>query len=385
MLRVVLGLSLFMLPAAAQLPASGTWPDADWRAIRAEIGRIERELVSAPDKNTVSYEMARTWAAAKQWPEAIVWLRKIAASGIDPARDSTFAALKGTKEFEEVLARVREATPAISSSTLAFELSEGDLAPESVAYDPKSGLFYFGSMRKGKIVRCSATGTCSDFASGLGVVLGLKIHDGALWVLSNSEQQSALIHYDLESARAVRKYTVSGAGHKFNDLAIAPPGDIYLTDTTAGAVWHLASAAGELTRLPGRFKSANGIALSVDSRLLYVSVFPDGISVVDLAARAAAPIARPAGLCLANIDGLYFYRGTLIAIQNGFMSPRVVRLWLTPDLRGIERFEVLERRNPLFDGVTTGVVAGRDFFYMANIQDEKNDGFDPILILKIWP
>jgi hypothetical protein len=65
------------------------------------------------------------------------------------------------------------------------------------------------------------------------------------------------------------------------------------------------------------------------------------------------------------------------------MTPRVVRLRLTHDLRAIERFEVLERRNPLFDGVTTGVVAGDDFFYMANIQDDKTSDFKPITLLKL--
>jgi hypothetical protein len=53
------------------------------------------------------------------------------------------------------------------------------------------------------------------------------------------------------------------------------------------------------------------------------------------------------------------------------MTPRVVHLILTHDLRAIQRFNVLERRNPLFDGITTGVVAGGGFFYMANIQDDK--------------
>ena len=47
------------------------------------------------------------------------------------------------------------------------------------------------------------------------------------------------------------------------------------------------------------------------------------------------------------------------------------------------RAEILERRNPLFDGVTTGVVSGDDFYFMANIQDEKKSGFNPIRILKI--
>ena len=65
------------------------------------------------------------------------------------------------------------------------------------------------------------------------------------------------------------------------------------------------------------------------------------------------------------------------------MSPRVVRLILIHDLHAIERFEVLERRNPLFDGITTGVIDGDDFYYMANIQDDKKTGFDPITILKI--
>jgi hypothetical protein len=65
------------------------------------------------------------------------------------------------------------------------------------------------------------------------------------------------------------------------------------------------------------------------------------------------------------------------------MTPRVVRLLLARDLRRIERFEILERRNPLFEGVTTGVVAGSEFFYMANIQDDKKNGFDPIAILKL--
>jgi hypothetical protein len=65
------------------------------------------------------------------------------------------------------------------------------------------------------------------------------------------------------------------------------------------------------------------------------------------------------------------------------MSPRVVRLILGRDLRAIKRFEVLERRNPLFDGVTTGVIAGSDFFYMANIQDDQRTGYNPITMLKL--
>jgi hypothetical protein len=359
--------------------------EADWPSFRAEIARIEKLLPSAPDRVTVTYQMARTWASAKQWPETMEWLRKAIdlRAGLDPSRDTIFADLRDTREFREILTAVREATPPVLTSRTAFIVNEGDLVPESVAYDSNRRHFYFGSMKKGKVVRCSRLGNCAQFASGLGIVLGLKIRKDGLWLLNNSDEDSALIHYDLASARAIRSYHVSGKGHNLNDLAFAPNGEIYLTDTAARAIWYLANSVSDLVRLPGQFQSANGITLSADGRLLYVSTFPDGITVVNLQTRAAMPIVHPEPLCLAAIDGLYFRNGALIAIQNGFMTPRVVRFILTGDLRAIKQFQVLERRNPVFEGITTGVVVGSNFFYMANIQDEKTTGFNPITTLKL--
>ncbi len=381
----VIALWLAALPVSAQLPPSGTLSATDWPLFRAAVADLEKRLPAAPDKCALTYEIAKTYASAKQWPETMDWLRGVAdlKAGLDPARDSVFADLRGTKEFAAIASAVRHATPPVSHSKPAFQVTEGDLLPESVAYDPAGKQFYFGSMRKGKVIQCSASGDCRQFAAGLDVVVGLKTHDKGLWLLNNNDKESALIHYDLASGQLIRRYPVSGAPHSFNDLTFAPSGDIYLTDTPAGAVWRLANGAAELSKIPGKFPFANGIAISPDAGFLYVASYPDGILVVDLKTNANAPIPHPASLCLATIDGLYFHRDSLIAIQNAFMTPRVVRFHLTRDHRSIARFEVLERRNPLFDGVTTGAVAGDGFFYMANIQDEKKTSFNPIRILKI--
>jgi hypothetical protein len=61
----------------------------------------------------------------------------------------------------------------------------------------------------------------------------------------------------------------------------------------------------------------------------------------------------------------------------------VARFTLSRDLHTIERFEILERRNPLFDGIRTGVIVGSEFYYMANVQDDKKSGFVPIAVLKL--
>ncbi len=239
---------------------------------------------------------------------------------------------------------VRRDTPPVSRSAPAFTIAEGDLQPESMAFDFASKQFFFGSMSKGKVVRCSREGKCSDFASGLGVVLGLKADRRGLWVLSNREKESSLIHFDVATGGIHGKVFGKSVKHNFNDLAIALPGDIFLTDTRDGAVWKLAKGATELAKISGEFPHANGIALSLNDRLLYVSTFPDGITMVDLKSGESKAIGRPAGLCLAAIDGLYSQGNYLIAIQNAFMNPRVVRLGLSRDGRSIERFDVLERR-----------------------------------------
>jgi hypothetical protein len=383
--RVLLKLWLAALPVSAQLPPSGALSPTDLPLFRAAVADLEKRLPNAPDQCAMTYEIAKAYASAKQWPETMDWLRRVAGlkAGLDPTRDSVFADLRGTKEFAAIANAVRDATPPVSHSKPAFEVAEGDLLSESVAFDPAAKRFYFGSMRKGKVIQCSPAGDCRQFAGGLGVVIGLKTRDKGLWVLNNAAMESELIHYDLASGQLVRRYPVTGPPHSFNDLAFAPTGDIYLTDTPAGTVWRLTNGAADLSKIPGKFPFANGIAISSDGGLMYVATYPDGILAVDLKTNAIAPLPHPANLCLATIDGLYFHRDNLIAIQNAFMTPRVVRLNLSRDHRSIARFEVLERRNPLFDGVTTGIIAGDDFYYMANIQDEKKTGFNPIHILKI--
>jgi sugar lactone lactonase YvrE len=391
---------LLIAESASQgLPASDVHSREDWRAIRTEVGRQEKLLHTASDKCTVMYAIARTWGYAGQYPEVMRWLKRAVDPdvGLDPSRDSLFQKLRDVPAFQALLQRVVAGTPSVSTSSAAFQIAEGDLLPENLAYDPARARFYLGSVYKNKVVQCDSAGACSVFVgsnqNGLGSVLGLKVdpRGGTLWVTSNGEQQSGLFHYDLEAGRLRRKHVLEGQ-HLFNDLAIDLNGNVFVTDTRAGAVYWIASGSDKLERYTtAAFPSANGIAVAPDGKQVYVAEFGDGISVIDTASRKSRPLGHPKDLCLGTIDGLYFYRDSLIAIQNGIMNPRVARFYLDSHRRTITGFDVLERRNPLFDSITTGVIAGDDFFYIANTQlDQIRDGkvaadavFKPIAILRI--
>jgi hypothetical protein len=232
---------------------------------------------------------------------------------------------------------------------------------------------------------------------GLYEVLGIKIdpRDRTVWAASNSAGESGLFHFDAPSGALIRKYAVSRTteAHLFNDVAISSQGDVFVTDTRAGTVYWVSAATGRLEVFDPKLKveAANGIALSSDDKTLYVAGFPDGLTVVDVASKAFHAIGHPPDLCLGNIDGLSYFNGSLIAIQNGVMTPRVVRYRLAKDLKSIESFEVLERRNPLFEGITTGALADGAFYFMANTQLDKVAGgrikvgaqLNPVKILRI--
>ena len=97
-----------------------------------------------------------------------------------------------------------------------------------------------------------------------------------------------------------------------------------------------------------------------------------GISRVDLKTKAVQPLAKAnAEIIAASLDGLYFYRNTLVGIQNGIHPGRVVRFYLDATLTKITRWEILESYNPLFENPTTGSLYGNSLLFFANTQSHK--------------
>jgi hypothetical protein len=89
---------------------------------------------------------------------------------------------------------------------------------------------------------------------------------------------------------------------------------------------------------------------------------------VDLARHTVTMLPAPSDVSTAQIDGLYYHSGHLVAVQTGARIERVVDFPL--DARG-ERVlgaRVLERAHPLFEQPTTGVVIGDELLYIPTSQ-----------------
>ena len=259
------------------------------------------------------------------------------------------------------------------ASSVAFYIPEKDLLPESVAYDPKDGAFYVGSMRKGKIVRVDAKGNASDFIAarqdGLAEVLGVKVHPTrrVLWVCSydggelegnakNHAGAGGVFAFNLDTGKLIRKW----AGGGCNDIALTRGNDAFVTSTPA--VYRITGDSQTLERfMEGvTLDGANGITLSPDEKTLFVAC-NKGVQAIDIATRTGRLLTAAGDEPMDGIDGLYYFGDSLIGIRGN----SVTRYHFGEGGR-IDLTEVLEQNHPLMRSPTTGVIVENAFYYVAN-------------------
>ena len=196
---------------------------------------------------------------------------------------------------------------------------------------------------------------------------------------ANTSRRSYLFRFDLATGKTLPEDPLAAGGkHLFNDLVDLGGGEVYLTDSEEGSVYRLRPGAETVERLlpAASFVYPNGIALSDDGRFLYVA-HAAGIAVRDLSTGGVAPLAAPADVSLAGIDGLSFWRGALIGVQNGTKPHRVDALLADPVARSGDGRARARARQPALrhsdDGRRCRAQRGTDvgdacYYFMANTQ-----------------
>jgi SMP-30/Gluconolactonase/LRE-like region len=351
---------------------------------RRTIHQLEQLVERAPDPAEVMYVLAVFHSRLGETKEAIEWLQKADAEheGFDPLGDVELANIQDDPEFQRVAKAIHARIPAVSRSTLAYQISEKDLIPEGLAYDTATHKLYLSSLNKHKIVEIEPTGRFRDFVQsdkdGIWQTLGMKVDQKtrSLWVCSAQDSgpeagSAGVFHYDLKSGKLIKKYLADrNEQHLFNDLVVSSNGDVYFTDSTAGRVYQILRDKDALEEMSDfkRLSYPNGIALSDDQSKLYVAHFNGGLTVLDLKSHQTKLVSRLKDGTLAGIDGLYFWRGTLIAVQNGIGAPRVAQFTLNKAGDSVEAKKILENRSKYLEIPTTGAIANGDFYLIANSQ-----------------
>ncbi len=374
-----------MLVAWLLSGAAGQCNPANSPALEHEIDRFQNQLKGNPNDPVLLYNLAADYAAKCDGAATLTLLHRIVnlPGGLDPEAYRGFAFIRDSEEFKAIVTQIRAKNPPRIQSQPAFVIKEPDLFPEGMAYARFSQRIYAGSVKR-KIVWTDKTGEIHDLVrpgeDGLAYVLGLHIDETRkqLWAVSSffgdapqaADMVSGLFQYDLVTGKRLNTYVPPDRTGGFNDVTVVPStGEAYTTNTGNGAVYVAKTGSRDLqVYLPeGTVPGANGIALSADEKTLFVAG-DFGITRVDLETKSAALLPTPAEVIDASIDGLYFYRQSLVGIQNGIHPGRVVRFYLDSTLTKITRGEILETYNPAFENPTTGCLDGDSLLFMANTQ-----------------
>ncbi len=355
--------------------------------------------IHAPQRPAALYYLASSAAHQGDTGTALATLKRYAEMGVPVGAESPadFAALPGAKEIARRLAANKIA--ACPCETI-FRGTAAPFIAEGLARD--AGRLFVGGVAARRIVAIT-NGQATDFVSrlpGFYSPFGMVADKarGILWVsaavLAQSDgatkdtlDASALIAFDLARGALRRVYPLGGT-HDLGDIALAPDGTVYVSDSLEGSLFRLAPNGAALQRVgpAGMFASAQGMAVSSDGKHLLVADYEMGLLRVDLATQTLHAIAIPGTVTTIGIDGLArLANGDFVATQNAFQSARVLRLHLLHDWSALQSATVLAANAPDVADPTL-VVADGDGADLVGISQWATfgDGPKPAHTLPAW-
>lgn len=270
--------------------------------------------------------------------------------------------------------------PTVAEVPSEFRLVEG------IAYDQPTGRLFAGTVVEGRLAYLEK-GIWHEVPLGFprSGLFGMAIDSKRrlLWIATGAAEETAvrsdpmagLIAVDLDRLAVVQRVPVSGNPGVPGDVTVGPDGTVYLSDGMTGALLHYRPGAAAPVDLvpPGSFKSAQGMAVSRDGKLLYVADYATGLWIVRLRDGRIRPIGIDRPVMLDGIDGVVKlpWQNALIVTQNGTAPRRILKLSLSP---GGSRIVGIDVRQVVAAGAgdpTLATLNGHDFWFVGDGQWER--------------
>ncbi|MES3034411.1 MAG: hypothetical protein V4813_10505 [Gemmatimonadota bacterium] len=356
-----------------------------------------RRMIAATDawpaQPLYFWRRAQFAAAARDTADVLIALTRFTAMGMtrDIATDRLLATFRTLPSMRPITAALAANAAPIVRSRVRLTLPDSSSWPEGLAYDARTKRWFVTSVRHGTIVIADATGSRAlwpERPPRVGAMLAVALDpDGRhLWATTAGIPQlaafsaadstiAALLKVRIGDGAIVQRFDLPpvAARHMLGDVVIGPNGDLFISDSQDPTLHRLRRGATALESFTDPlFRSLQGIA-PANENTVYVADYSHGLLRVDLRTRQVTRLHDAADGASLGVDGLAWYRGSLIGVQNGVAPARIVRFHLDATGTRIARQELLDRNAAVADEPTIGVVVGDEYVYVANSQWEKHD------------
>ena len=229
------------------------------------------------------------------------------------------------------------AQPATTTGSLrdpiTYQLPGDQLFPEGMGYDATSGYFYTGSLTDGSIVRGSIYAANAETflpagGNGRKQTLGVRPAGHLLYVAGGASGRVWV--YDIRTKRLLGAMRTGAKRTLTNDIAVAPNGAAYVTDSYSPFLYRVTKTRGvyRMTKFVDfrgtafRYSTkpsainADGIAIAARGRYVLVNALTAGaLYRIDTQTRKVTRIRVP-GAPLTNADGMVLDGTTLYVTRN---------------------------------------------------------------------
>ncbi|MDP5198747.1 hypothetical protein [Flavobacterium sp. DG2-3] len=345
--------------------------------------RLAKQLDSIrPMHPAFTYNLASAYALNGKKEEALSVLKNmvLANNTVSFEEDTDFASIKNDKDFKDLESLKILQSKKIENSVEKLCLSEKGLHPEGLFYLEKQKLWLSSSIRDKKIVSFDASGKCSDwFTDCLYSVFALKADrdEKYLFVACSAipemkgfkkelDGKSEILKIEIASKKVVKRYFIEG-NHVFGDLVISKSNEVYISDSTEPIIYKIEKENLVLWKdLRNQAFNLQGITFNKDESKLFVADYLKGIAVIDIKNKKESWLVFPIDASRKGIDGLVFYKKSLIAIQNGVVPIRIAAFKLNETETKIVDFKVLDNNREAFNEPALAVLVKNKIYFFAN-------------------
>jgi sugar lactone lactonase YvrE len=340
-----------------------------------------------PNHPTLVYNLAGAFSLNDSLGQSLKVLQQLFLidGTVDIEQDEDFASVIKTDEYLALRQWLKLHNEPGQQSDIALTFKLPSLHPEGFDIDPKSGAYYIGGVHDRKVVSISASGEVTDFVtytqhSEMYAVMGV-VYDTKrelIWICTaatnemvefDSEKhqgKSSVLVFD-KDGKLIKKEVIS-EGNFFGDLILKNDGSVLISDTGLNKIYHCSLNTGiaEWADLSGTVLNLQGIAFDKKERKLFLADYLTGLYAYTTGTKTLEKIDLPDTVSEKGFDGIYFYRGSILGIQNGSQPNRSYRFYLNKSQNSISKITVIDQALDLFDEPTQGTIIASQFYYLAN-------------------
>ena len=337
-----------------------------------------------PHHPTFTYNLAAAFALNGKEKEANATLQKVVLMNYTVAfeSDDDFKSVAHSDGFQKVLALKKSQEVTISSSNKVVSLIEKELHPEGLEWLSQSSVWLASSIRKRKIVSFDIrTGTCTDWLTDdqLYAVFSMKKdhNEQFLWVATSSipemeryssalDGKAAILKIDIKTKKIVERFEIDG-NHVFGDVYVTRNNVVYVSDSNKPILYKIENdVMSEWISLENEAFNLQGITMNSDESRLFVADYLKGIVAISLKNSERKWFAFPEGTIGKGIDGLCFYKNSLIAVQNGVKPIRLAQFQLNDVQNEIIGYRILDHNRVEFNEPALATIVQDKLYFFAN-------------------